>query len=341
MIHRLGRAALWGAAGFLLGAAALAGGEGDDDLREKLLEIERLSATLRALDGERAGLPAPNERGVEFDIVSVTDLVAAVTEFCRPQRFQRNVELPLYSGPDEETWQHYGTIEEIKELIRTRVEPEAWNEGAQIGFQGPWLVLFAKPDVNRAVREFVDKELRPGARCTVNLEIEVVEAPAMAGALAAAAGGELDAALRTGLDEAIAAGKAKRLLGGRLRALSRQKVVLWHGAQEAVVADADPAATGHADPDPIVDIELLGAIVQARSTVTGDRIRVQLSLETGAADRPARTIKTEKAGTLQMAARDAARMEADLWTKRDCWAVAAGGEGRFLLVRPTVIGGGR
>lgn len=347
MSSRLGRAALWGAAGFLLGASALAVGEGDEDLREKLIELERLSAKLRALDGERAGLQAPNENGFEFDVFPIVDLVAGVPGFQQPQPFERN-RTELFSGVADEAPQPYGTIEEIMEMIRVRVRPHTWeHEGARIGCLDGSIFVFAKPDVNREVRAFIDKELRPGARCTVNLEIEVVEAPEpVGGALAAAAGAELDAALRTRLDEAIAAGKAKRIFAGCIRTLSHQQVVLWHGAQQAVLADADPALDPGADAvDPVVDIELLGTIVHACSTVAADRVRVQISLENNVADRPARTVTTERAGVIQMPARAKSRMEADLQVKGDCWAVAAGSGGterrRFLLVRPTVIGGAR
>jgi hypothetical protein len=226
------------------------------------------------------------------------------------------------------------------------VRPAAWEEGAQLQPHGHCLVLFAKPDVNRDVREFIDKELRPGSRTTVNLEIDVVEAlEPMASELAAAAGAEIDAGLRGRL-EAVTAGKARRLFAGRVRGLSRQQVVLWHGAQEAVVADADAAEDRADAADPIVDVEILGTTVEARSTVTAGRIRVQVSLGMGAADRPLREAKTEKAGVLQMPAGETARMEADLWMKADRWAVASGAGGtegrrRFLLVRPTVIGGAR
>jgi hypothetical protein len=123
MTSRLGSAALWAAAGFLLGAAALAGGDGDDDLREKLIELETLSARLRALDAGQRATPAPDEQGQELDCVHVGDLAAGVPEFCRPQRAGNGA--ILRTGPLEEAVQPYGTIEEIIEMVRTRVHPQA------------------------------------------------------------------------------------------------------------------------------------------------------------------------------------------------------------------------
>lgn len=347
MTSRVGRAALWAAAGFLFGAAALAGGEGDEDLREKLIELEALSAQLRSLDGERPELPAPTEQGLEFECVPITDLCADVPHWIRPQR---DSGVPVFGGRAEEMLQHYGTIEEIVELVRTTVRPEAWETGSSITCMGRSLVLFTRPETSRAVRAFIDKELRPATRRTINLEVEIVEAGEPAAAtLVAAVGGDLDPVARGRLDEAIGAGKARRIFAGRVLALARQQVVLWHGAQVATVPDADvEAGVGSETSDPIVDVELLGTIVQARSTLGEDpaRVRVQLVLGHDEMDRPVRLAKTEGAEALQMPARTTMQIDTDLWVPSDRWAVAAertgaDGKRRFVLVRATVIGGAR
>lgn len=347
MTSRVGRTAVWAAAGFLVGAAALAGGEGDEDLREKLIELEALSARLRSLDRERGELPAPTEQGLEFECVPITDLCAGVPHWIRPQRGSG---VPVFGGRAQEMPHHYGTIEEIIEMVRTTVRPEAWETGSSMTCMGRSLVLFTRPETSRAVRAFIDRELRPATRRTVNLEVEIVEAgePA-ASALAAAVGGDLDPAARGRLDEAIGAGKARRIFAGRVLALSRQQVVLWHGAQVATVPDADVEVNvGSETSDPVVDVELLGTIVQARSTVGEDpaRVRVHLVLGHDELDRPARTVETEGAATLQMPARATMEIDADLWVPSDRWAVgaertSARGKRRFVLVRPTVIGGAR
>jgi len=348
MQHRTGSAVLWCAVGLILGAARFAGGEGDDDLRAKLIEVERLSAQLRALDAGRAAFPPVDEDGRELDCLHVLDLTLGVTEFYRARPW--NSEAPMYSGPVEEAPQPFGTIEELAYLLQTSVRPEAWEEGAHMTPCGPLILVRARPDVNRAVRAFLDEELRPRAHCTVQLRLEVVEADdPPAGALAAAAGGALEPALRARLDEAIGSGGARLVFAGCVRALSGQQVALWHGAQVATVPDADVEVKTRADAaDPVVDVELLGTNAEVRSTVGGDpaRVRVQIDLADTALDLPVRTVETRKAGTLQMPARTTTGFEADLWTAPDRWAVAgerAGPDGkrRFLLVRPTVIGGAR
>jgi len=346
MFKRVGMAALWSAAGFLLGAAALAGGQGDEDLRNKLIEIESLCGQLRALDAEPAGFPAANEQGLEVDCVHVADVTLGVTEFVRPRHIDWDAEQALYSGPVEEAPQPYGTIEEIIELVRTHVRPQAWEEGATMSTLGPTLLLFAPPDVNRAVHAYFDNELRPAARRMVNLELEIVEVDEpLAAELTAAAGGELDPDLRARLEEAIGATKARLVFGGRVLALSRQQVVLWHGAEAATLPHADVEVSIRSEAaDPDVDVDLLGTIAEARSTVGDDptRVRIQIDLGHDALDLPIRTVKTEKTGTLQMPARTTMEVTADLWTTSDRWAVAAGhtgpdGKRLFLLVRPTVI----
>jgi hypothetical protein len=347
MRSRLGSAAIWAAAGFLLGAAALAGGQGDEELREKLIEIESLSARLRALDAGSASAPVVNEQGFELDSVHVADLVFGVHDFLRARRIPPGT--VFFGSPTEEAPQPYGTIEEVAELVRSHVRPDAWETGSQISFLGRSLLHIAPPDVNRATRAFLDTELRPGARRTVNLQLEILEAEEpLAGALAAATGGEIDPALRARIEEAIGGDKARRVFDGRVLALSRQQVALWHGAQVATVSDADVEVAARSEvADPFVDIELLGTIVEARATVGDDpaRVRVRISLENDGLAGPPRTAETEETGTLQMPVRATASIDADLWTGNDRWAVAAertaDGRRLFLLVRPSVIGGAR
>jgi len=333
-----GRAVLWCVAGLLLGAAGLAGGQGDDDRRAKLMEIERLAAQLRALEGERPGFPPPDARGFEPACFPVGDLTLPVIEFCRPHPWPRIRESVMYSGPDEEAYQHYGTIEELAELVRSRVRPDVWESGAEIVCRGHCLLLFAPPDVNRAARALLDGELRPAARRTIHLELEIVEADApLAGALADAAGRTLDAELRGRLDAALAAGGARLAFAGCVRGLSHQPVVLWHGAQEAMVADAKVEGVD-------VDVAYLGTIAGLRTTAGDDAARVRIDLGYAALDQPVRTAETAKAGTLAMPARATTEFQADLRAEPGRWTVAgertgADGKRRFLLVRPSVIGG--
>jgi hypothetical protein len=348
MRSRLGSAAAWLAAGVVLGAAAVAGGEGDEDLRERLIELESLSARLRGLDATSRDAPVADEHGLELDSVPVADLVTGVPDYVRARQIAH--ELAIFGCQAEETLQPYGTIEELVELVRCHVHTDAWETGSQITYLRGSLLLFARPGVNRAARAFLDKELRPGARRTVNLQLEVLEAAEpLAAALAAATGGEIDPALRGRIEEAIGAGKARRAFDGRVLGLARQQVVLWHGAQAATVIDAEVEVAQRAEvSDPFVNVELLGTMVEARSTVGDDpgRIRLRISLDSDELERPVRAAETEQSGALQMPARATMRVDADLWTVNDKWTVAAErtsaeGKRRFLLVRQSVIGGAR
>ncbi|MCK6461282.1 MAG: hypothetical protein L6Q95_15470 [Planctomycetes bacterium] len=347
MRSRLGSAAIHAAAGFLLGAAALAGGQGDEDLREKLIELESLSARLRALEAGSGEAPAVDERGLELDRIHITDLHAGVPDYVGPR--PRVGETSVFGGRAEEAPQTYGTVEEILEIVRTSVRPEAWESGSQIQPFGQSLLLLAPPDVSRAARAFIDTELRLDARRTVNLQIGILEAEEpLAAALAAATGGDIDPALRARIEEAAQAGKARRVFDGRVLALSRQQIAFWHGAQAATVVDADvEVAARSAVADPFVGVELLGTRFEARATVADDpaRVRLRISLASDEMDLPPRAAETGDTGELQMPAGAMARIDADLWTGNDRWTVAAErsahGRRRFLLVRPSVIGGAR
>lgn len=352
MTSRIGRAALWPAAGFVLGAAVLAGGQGAQGLDEKLAELEQLSARLRSLDQEQPQVPPVTEQGFVFDLVPLTDLVLGVPDWIAPQHVRAGTDAPVFGMKAEEAPQLYGTLEEIVELVRTKVQPAAWEEGSTISCTGHALLLQSRPEVNRAVRAFL-AELRTAAHRTVNLDVEIVEAgEPQASALAASAGGDLDAELRARVDEAIGAGKARRIFAGRMLARSQQQSVLWHGAEVATLSDADvEVGEGSQISDPVIDTEITGAVVQARSTLGGDptRVHVQLALAYDVLDRPARAVETEAAGALQMYSRTMIRADADLWITAGHWAVAAermGGPGKrhFVLLRPTPLereGGGR
>ncbi len=347
MRSRLGSAVAWAAAGFLLGAAALAGGQGDEDLREKLIELESLAARLRALDAGSAEAPVADDRGFELDQIHVTDLDAGIPDYIGPR--PREGETSFFGARAEEAPQAYGTLEEILELVRTSVRPEAWETGSQLQPLGRSLLLLAPPDVNRAARAFIDTELRPDAHRTVNLRIGILEADEpLAAALAAATGGEIDAALRARIEEAVGAGQARRVFDGRALALSRQQIAFWHGAQAATVVDADVEVAARSTvADPFVGVEILGTRLEARATVADDpaRVRLRISLASDEMDLPPRAAETSDTGELQMPAGATARIDADLWTGNDKWAVAAErslpGRRRFLLVRPSVIGGAR
>jgi len=348
MATRARAATVWAVAGFLLGAAVLAGGQDDEELDEKLADLEALSARVRAQErAEWPELPPVSAEGLEIDRIHLTDLLAGTPDWIKPSRDAgEENDAPLFGAMAEERPQAYGVSEELLELVRCSVMPEAWEEGATMNVDGTSLLLTARPDVLRAVRTFIDEELRPPVQRTVNLEVEVVEVPAdVAQSLAVAMGGELAPSSRTALDAALKGGAARYIFAGRLLELSGQKALLWHGAQVAAVADAEvEVAESSEATDPVVRVELTGAIVSARSTLGGDpaRVRVELDLEYDLLDPATRALATEKSRTLQMPARASMQVKADLWVASGRWAVAAersnGAERRhFVLVRPTAL----
>ena len=332
------------AVGFLLGAAVLVGGQGnDEDLELRLWELREQAARLQGANAHRGGaVPPVTDRGFRFAMFHITDLLYGVRDFIPPSRADGPDDAPMFGGQVEIAPQPFGTVEEVGELVRVRVQPEAWNTvGASLQPLGAALLAMNRRDVLRDVQRFLDEELRPLASRTVSLDVLLLEIPGpQAAALAAKAGTDLDPEELSGL----AAG-ARRLFAGRALALPRQRVVLWHGAQAAAVTDHDvEVAQESKTADPVVRVEMRGGIVGIRATpdAAAERGRIERTMDHETADERMRTVKTEASGEVQAPARRAFHAAADLIVGSGRWAVAAEATGapgarRFLLVRPTVL----
>ncbi len=112
------------------------------------------------------------KKNMVLQIHPVADLTLPLTDFIPPQITQVGVneddEAPLFGGQAEEAPQPYGTIEELAELVRTSVRPEAWEE-ATITPQGKQLVIYQDPAVQAQVTSFLD-DLRAFAGLVITVE---------------------------------------------------------------------------------------------------------------------------------------------------------------------------
>ncbi len=113
------------------------------------------------------------QKDMTLRIHPVADLTLGLTDFIPPQitlvGVDEDSEAPLFGGQAEEAPQPYGTIEELQELVRTSVAPAAWEEGAQITPQGKNLVVYAPPEVQNQVAQFLD-DLRAFAGIVITIE---------------------------------------------------------------------------------------------------------------------------------------------------------------------------
>jgi general secretion pathway protein D len=111
--------------------------------------------------------------GMVLHIHPVADLTMGLVDFIPPQITQVGVdedsETPLFGGHGEEAPQPYGTIEELMELVQGAVSPATWEEGGTINNQGKNLVVYAPPNVQRMVADFLD-DLRSFAGIVVTIE---------------------------------------------------------------------------------------------------------------------------------------------------------------------------
>ncbi|HEX5138010.1 MAG TPA: hypothetical protein VFY93_13625 [Planctomycetota bacterium] len=113
------------------------------------------------------------QKDMTLRIHPVADLTLGLTDFIPPQitlvGVDEDSEAPLFGGQAEEAPQPYGTIEELQELVRTSVAPAAWEEGASINVQGKNLVVYAPPQVQTQVAQFLD-DLRAFAGIVITIE---------------------------------------------------------------------------------------------------------------------------------------------------------------------------
>ena len=212
------------------------------------------------------------------------------------------------------------------------VAPESWCTAHYSA-----LLVLERPTVLEKVGSFLDTRLRPAAHRSVCIESEVWQVDA-------GHGGAADRA-------ELARGAGRRLFAGRVLALVRQRALLWHGRQAALVTDTDvEVAGGVRVPDPVVRIVFGGGTLHGR-VLAGDRpdrVRLELTCVHEELERPVPTRVTREAGAIHLPVLDRLRSEVTLSAPSGAWATAAtsdrGEAGRRVLtVRATLLerGGGR
>jgi len=268
--------------GFLVGAAALAGGQDEDALRAKLRELQ--DATARALRYSPTGrVRETDERGYQLAIVPVADLVTPLTEYVPPARrmFERgDTEERLFGSMMEESPYPVGTAEELVELVRTQVWPETWERAAMIVAQRTNVILHNTPAVVRDTTRFLDQTLRRRVFRSVVVEAEVIDvSKALYRKLSSGGAQGLGTQLRGALEQELRDGAATRVFAGRVTGFANQRVILWHGRQIAVAQEPDvEVAEGSNTSDPRIDVLQAGATISVRPSLGDDPTRVRLDV---------------------------------------------------------------
>ena len=340
--------------GLLLGAAPLAIGQGQDEeqLAERLRALQNALAKAMHRAPAVEGIPAVDARGYELAVVPVADLTAAIQDHYPPVNRlggHKDAEGPLFGMVGEEALQPFGTIEEVMELVRGSVWPQDWEEGGQILAQGKNLVIHHKPAMASGVRTFLDRDLRPRSHRSVTVRAEIIEvSAAFHRTLTGLKDATLPSAKRFALDEAVKAKTAKVLFSGRVTGLLKQRVVLWHGRQVAVLADAEvEVAEKSKTTDPVVDVVQAGGYIWVRAVVSAaDRVRLDIAVGLDELKEPIEQRETNQSGTLDMPVIATVRARTTIEMPVRTWAMVGNGVAgkdhvRILLVRGELLPRGR
>ncbi|MEE8104806.1 MAG: hypothetical protein V3T86_04650 [Planctomycetota bacterium] len=113
-------------------------------------------------------------RNFVLHVHPVADLTTPLTDFLPPDIMligvDEEAETPLFGGVAEEgTPQPFGTIDELIELVRSSVQPEAWEDPATMSAQRASLVVYNTPGMQNEVADFLD-DLRGFLGIVVTIE---------------------------------------------------------------------------------------------------------------------------------------------------------------------------
>ena len=344
------RKELWaGVLGFLVGAAPIAGGDDDQDLREELRRLQREAARAGQQHWEAKGLPPGDDRGNQLAIFPVEDLTAVWFDQIpmSGEFLSEESEEPIFGGQAEEGLQPFGTIEEIAEFIRTVVDPVTWEDGAALSINRQAIITLAPPATNGRVRELLDRKLRPRAHAGVSVEFEVVELPAKMTRTLRIGSKPLTNAQRTSVDEAIRMGVGKRILALRGMGTMSTRFSVWHGKQVALVTDADvEVAQTASTADPVVQIAQAGGSLSVRAErgATVGAIKLELQLRMRELE-SVRRHETDQAGVLDLPTISDQDADLVLNAPTGAWVVAGAGSPRsgrhrLFLVRAASLARG-
>ena len=338
------------ALGFLVGAAALAGGEEDDrELTEQLQDLQEAIARLRQDERPAADrLPPMGREGLELELFPVFDLTGGRRDFY-PPNLTRDSEA-YFGGQGEETLQPYGTLEELMELVRGNVWPASYDEGGMISAQGQTLLAVNQRAALIDTERFLDN-LRGMAHRCVTLELESVDIDrGLYRRLAAGQATTLTAEQHDAVVEAIADGAATRVFGARTTCFAGQRTVVWHGKQVAVLGEPDVSvAQDETVSDPEVGVVGSGGYLAVRPSLADGAAWITVDVDARLDELEPRTARETDAGRVELPQARTVECRTALTVENRAWALVGGGaredgKTRVLLLRATHLprtGGGR
>ena len=338
------------ALGFLVGAAALAGGEEDDwDLTKRLQDLQEAIARLRQEERPAADrLPPRGPEGLELELFPVFDLTGERPDFFAPD-FTPASEA-YFGGRGEEGTRGVGTLEELAEMIRSHVWPASYETGGMINAQGQTLIMVNRRAALLDTGRFLDRLRDKTHRC-VTLELEAVDvAPALYRRLAAGQATTLNAEQHDAVAQAFADGTATRVFGARTTCFAGQKAVVWHGKQVAVLGEPDVSvAQDEAVADPEVGVVGDGGHLAVRPSLGDGTARITLDVEARFDELAPRAARETDAGRVDLPQVRTIECRTSVTVENRAWALLGGGtredgKVRVLLLRATHLprtGGGR
>jgi hypothetical protein len=329
------------ALGFLVGAAALAGGDEDDwELQKRLQDLQEAIARLRQEQRPAADhLPPMGPAGLELELFPVFDLTSGRWDF-HPPVLQRDAE-DYFGGQGQEALQPYGTVEELMELVRGHVWPESYENGGTLHAQGQTLVTVNKRAALIDTERFLDR-LRDRAHRCVTLELEAIDVPAeLHRRLTAGRATTLGAEQQDALAQALAAGTATRVFGARTTCFAGQRAVVWHGRQVAVIDEPEVSvAQDEAVAEPRVGVVSDGGWLAVRPSVTDGVAWITVDVDARLDDLGPRAARETDAGRVDLPDARTLECRTALTVENRAWALIGGGacqdgQTRVLLLRAT------
>jgi len=327
--------------GFLVGAVALAGGADEDwELIEQLRALQASAERVIQKVPVTVDYAPAVGTGYQLELFPVADLACGITDHLPPTQgyLSEDAEMPLFGGQSEEAPQPFGTVEELMELVRTSVEPHSWESGT-INATGWTLVVYNSPMVLKKIGAMLGM-LREKAHVCVNVELQMIDVPvALHRELVVGRGAALSDEQTEGLHRAIAGGEASVVFAGRALGLMRQLFYVTHGAQYAVLSDADvEVAQTSRTSDPVIDALHTGGIVAVRASVGDDHSNLTLDLDARNAslELPIRSRETEENGIIDMPQIDQSGTRTNVTVPSGRWVVAGIGSANSQTIRVTL-----
>jgi len=321
---------IWAAAlGFLIGAAAIAGGQDADDLRDELRRLQREVARAAQKNWETRDLPPADGSGRQLAIFPLDDLAAPRHDRIPPSGgfVDENSEAPLFGGIAEEGLLPFGTREEIVEALWDHLGREHQDRGEVVGLSGDSVVVLHYPATIGRMREVLDRKWRPVAHAGVAVDFEVVDVPAAVARSVARGGRPLTNADRTALAEAAAGEGGARVLTLRGAGLLGSRFHVWHGRQVALVIDADVEVAQTASvADPVVEVAQAGGLLSVRASrgASDGELQLDLRVRLRGLEKVERQ-ETDQAGVLDAPTLSDQDSRLLLRVPAGAWVVAGGG----------------